>query len=171
MAKRALLYALALLAVAPLTAQEPLNADINAKIRQEEASHSQIMRTLHMFTDVYGPRVTGSPNHKAAGEWAFKQMASLGLDQRPSRAVGLRPSGLGQRALFGAHHRAGQGSADAAKSLAWTPGTDGTVTARGLSADRCRSGRPRPADGVSRRRDGQGQRADRAGRQARRSCR
>ena len=43
MAKRALLYALALVAVAPLTAQEQLNADINAKIRQEEAGHSQIM--------------------------------------------------------------------------------------------------------------------------------
>ena len=71
MAKRAVLYALALLAVAPLTAQERLNADINAKIRQEEASHSQIMRTLHMLADVYGPRVTGSPSHKAAAEWAF----------------------------------------------------------------------------------------------------
>ena len=40
MAKCALLYVLALLTVAPLTAQEPLNADINAKIRQEEASQS-----------------------------------------------------------------------------------------------------------------------------------
>ena len=62
MVKRATLFALVVLVVAPLTAQEKLNADINAKIRQEEASHSQIMRTLHMFTDVYGPRVTGSPN-------------------------------------------------------------------------------------------------------------
>ena len=89
-----------------------LDADINAKIRQEENSHSQIMRTLHMLTDVYGPRVTGSPNLKAAGEWAIKQMRVVGLHERPSRAVGLRPSRLGQRALLGAHHRAGQGSAD-----------------------------------------------------------
>ena len=37
-------------------AQEKLNADINARIRQEEAAHSQILRTLHYFTDVYGSR-------------------------------------------------------------------------------------------------------------------
>ncbi len=79
MVKRAALFTLVVLVVAPLTAQEALNADINAKIRQEEASHSQIMRTLHMFADVYGPRVTGSPNHKAAAEWAIKQMAGWGF--------------------------------------------------------------------------------------------
>src|SRR5438876_10997056 len=60
--------------VAPLGAQEKVDADINAKIRQEENSHSQIMRTLHFLADVYGPRVTGSPSLKAAGEWAIRQM-------------------------------------------------------------------------------------------------
>jgi hypothetical protein len=58
---------------APLAAQQHIDADINAKIRQEEASHSQIMRVLHMLTDVYGPRVTGSPSLKAAGEWRSKK--------------------------------------------------------------------------------------------------
>jgi hypothetical protein len=43
--------------------------DINEKIRKEEAANSQIMRTMHFLTDVYGPRLTGSPNHKAAAEW------------------------------------------------------------------------------------------------------
>jgi hypothetical protein len=62
------------LVLTPLRAQEKLNTDINARIRQEEAAHSQILRTLHFLTDVYGPRVTGSPNHKAAAEWAIKQM-------------------------------------------------------------------------------------------------
>jgi hypothetical protein len=48
------------------------------KIRQEATSRSQILATLHMFTDVYGPRLTGSPNLKAAGEWAVQQMTSWG---------------------------------------------------------------------------------------------
>ena len=59
----ATLLVLALLA--PLAAQSHTDADINARIRQEENSHSQIMKTLHMLADVYGPRVTGSPSLKA----------------------------------------------------------------------------------------------------------
>ena len=49
-------------------AQSNLDPQINDKIRQEETQHSQIMRTMHFLTDVYGPRLTGSPNHKAAAE-------------------------------------------------------------------------------------------------------
>ena len=45
------------------------------------------------------------------GRMGDRADAIVGLQQRPSRAVGLRPSRLGQRALLGAHHRAGQGSA------------------------------------------------------------
>src|SRR5262245_11440265 len=58
------------------------NADpeIQAKIRKEEMEKSQAMKTLHVLTDVYGPRLTGSPNHKAAAEWAIKQMASWGFE-------------------------------------------------------------------------------------------
>ena len=59
--------------------KDKIDPAINDKIRQEEAQHSQIMRTLHFFTDVYGPRVTGSPSLKAAGEWAIKTMTSWGF--------------------------------------------------------------------------------------------
>jgi len=129
MAKRALLYTLALLAVAPVTAQEPLNADINAKIRQEEASHSQIMRTLHMFTDVYGPRVTGSPNHKAAAEWALKQMASWGLTNGHLEPWDFgHPGWVNER--FSAHIIAPVKDQLTCEVVAWTPGTNGPVTAR-----------------------------------------
>jgi hypothetical protein len=64
-----------------LPAAAPHDADpqINDKIRQEEAAHSQILRTLHFLADVYGPRLTGSPNHKAAAEWAVKQMSDWGM--------------------------------------------------------------------------------------------
>ena len=42
--------------------------------------NSQIMRTLHILTDLYGPRLTGSPNHKAAADWAVKQMKDWKFD-------------------------------------------------------------------------------------------
>lgn len=42
--------------------------------------HLQIMKTMHMLADVYGPRLTGSPNHKQAAEWAIKQMTEWGFE-------------------------------------------------------------------------------------------
>src|ERR1700686_2517867 len=67
--------------LAPLSAQR-LDPDITARIRQEANAHSQIMRTLHFLTDVYGPRLTGSPSLKASGEWAIRTMESWGLNER-----------------------------------------------------------------------------------------
>ena len=43
------------------------------KIKDEGMKRSQVMQTLSYLTDVIGPRLTGSPNLKAAGEWAIVQ--------------------------------------------------------------------------------------------------
>ena len=66
-------------AAPPFLAEERIDAEINAKIRKEAQDNSKILRTMHYLTDVYGPRLTGSPNLKAAGEWAIKEMASWGF--------------------------------------------------------------------------------------------
>src|ERR1700752_1574811 len=73
----ALILVLYLLAL-PAFAQNG-EGDLLGRIRKEAIDRSQIMKTMHMLTDVYGPRLTGSPNHKAAAEWAIKQMTSWGL--------------------------------------------------------------------------------------------
>src|SRR5688500_6480331 len=62
----------------PVAAQNG-NGDLLSRIREEAMERSHIMKTMHMFTDVYGPRLTGSPNHKAAAEWAVKQMTEWGF--------------------------------------------------------------------------------------------
>jgi hypothetical protein len=62
----------------PLLAQSAAD-NLLERIRKEEATNSQIMKTMHMLADVYGPRLTGSPNHKHAAEWAVKQMTEWGL--------------------------------------------------------------------------------------------
>ena len=59
----------------PIAAQNG-GGDMVSRIRKEAMERSQIMKTMHMLTDVYGPRLTGSPNHKAAADWAVKQMTS-----------------------------------------------------------------------------------------------
>ena len=81
----------------PVAAQNG-GGDMLSRIRKEAMERSQIMKTMHMFTDVYGPRLTGSPNHKAAAEWAVKQMTAWGLRECAPRAVGLQTSRLAERA-------------------------------------------------------------------------
>src|SRR5712692_276493 len=125
-----LIPALALLALlAPLAAQEKLDPAINAKIRQEENAHSQIMRTLHVLTDVYGPRVTGSPSLKAAGEWAISEMQSWGFSNGRLEPWDFgHPGWVNER--FSAHIIAPVKDQLTCEVVAWTPGTDGTVTAQ-----------------------------------------
>ena len=58
---------------------EKIDQDVNARIRKEGMDNSQILKTMHYLTDVYGPRLTGSPNHENAAKWAVKQMESWGF--------------------------------------------------------------------------------------------
>src|SRR5262245_49010498 len=116
------------LLLAPLGAQENPNADINAKIRQEESSHSQIMRTLHFLTDVYGPRLTGSPSLKAAGEWAVKTMEGWGFTNGHLEPWDFgHPGWVNER--FTAHIVLPVQDQLTAEVVAWTPSTNGTITA------------------------------------------
>jgi hypothetical protein len=116
----------------PLGAQQQLDPTINDKIRQEEEQHSQIMRTLHFLTDVYGPRVTGSPSLKAAGEWSIKTMTSWGFTNGH-----LEPWNFGHPGWvtdhFEVHIVSPVQSSLVVEPLAWTVGTKGTVTAKAFN--------------------------------------
>jgi carboxypeptidase Q len=112
-------------------AQEPIDQDIYWKIRQEGTSNSQILRSLHMLTDVYGPRLTGSPNLKAAGDWAIKQLEAWGLTTGHLEPWDFGHSGwLNER--LSAHILSPVQDHLVSEALAWTPGTNGPV--RGLAA-------------------------------------
>src|SRR5262249_41775526 len=135
---------IALLAlVAPLAGQSRHDADINAKIRQEENARSKIMHTLHVLTDVYGPRVTGSPSLKAAGEWAIKEMASWGFSNGHLEPWDFGHPGWVNERLT-AHIVAPVKDALVAEVLAWTPGTNGVVTAQAYQLSL--PDRPTPAE-------------------------
>ena len=72
--------ALATLA-APSAAQDTEKLDLQAiaRIRDEGFNRSKVMDISSWLTDVYGPRLTGSPNIKKAGDWAVQQMKSWGI--------------------------------------------------------------------------------------------
>jgi len=122
----AIALCLALVAQAPVSAQSAADPDINKKIRQEETDHSQIMHTMHFLTDVYGPRLTGSPNHKAAADWAVQQMTSWGFENAHLEPWDFgHPGWMNERAsgyvLSPIHDQL------TFRVLAWTPSTKGTV--------------------------------------------
>ena len=118
--------------VAPPFAEERIDTEINAKIRKEGTDSSKIMRTLHYFTDVYGPRLTGSPNLKSAGEWAVKEMGSWGFTNGHLEPWDWGKPGWTNEVAVGAIVSPVRDKLEF-EVLAWTPSTDGTVKARAFN--------------------------------------
>lgn len=103
--------------------------DILARIRKEGMEHSQILKTMHMLTDVYGPRLTGSPNHKRAAEWAVKQMTEWGFENGHLEPWNFgHPGWLNER--LSAHIISPVKDSLVCEVLAWTPSTRGRVSAK-----------------------------------------
>ncbi len=99
--------------------------DALAQIKAEAFQHSQVMENLFWMSEVYGPRVTNSGNHKLAAEWAMKQMREWGL-----KNVHLEkwPFGYGwQIKHFYAAMETPVYAAFTGFPLAWTPGTNGPI--------------------------------------------
>ena len=109
-----------------LVAQERPDQQILWKIRQEGQTNSQIMQTLHMLTDVHGPRLTGSPSLKAAGEWAIQQMQSWGLKNGHLEPWNFGHPGWANERLA-AYIISPVKDTLVAEVLAWTPGTNGVA--------------------------------------------
>jgi carboxypeptidase Q len=113
----------------PAMAQNGNDKDLLERIRQEEKTNSQIMKTMHMLSDMYGPRLTGSPNHKAAAEWAIKQMTAWGMQNAHLEPWDFGHVGwLNERltAMIVAPIK----DVLTVEALAWTPSTRGLVTAK-----------------------------------------
>src|SRR4029078_1256783 len=74
----------ALAATLPLgAASEKIDYEAIDKIKQQGMlpQNSQVMEISSWLTDVYGPRLTGSPNTQKAGEWAVSKMKEWGLQK------------------------------------------------------------------------------------------
>jgi carboxypeptidase Q len=124
-----------------MKAQAPGISDMYAQIRAEETSNSKIMWIIHEVADVHGPRVTGTPNLKAADVWALKTMASWGLANTHLEPWTFQPPGAAA-AVPGWENMELLAEAIApfhgqlmVEPLAWTPGTKGVVTAKVIVID------------------------------------
>jgi carboxypeptidase Q len=98
------------------------------RIKDEGMNRSQVMKTLSYLSDVIGPRLTNSPNMKRANEWTRDQLTSWGLQNGHLEAWG--PFGRGwSLKRFSAQVVEPQDIPLIAYPKAWSPGTNGVITA------------------------------------------
>src|SRR5215218_7387859 len=121
--------ALSVLVGLPLAAQWPatekLDLDAIYRIKDEGLQRSKVMDIESYLTDVYGPRLTGSPNIKEAADWAQKTMQDWGL---ANVHVETWPFGRGwHNQRFTANAVTRRAYPLIAYPKAWTPGTNGPV--------------------------------------------
>ncbi len=74
----ALLISFALF-VAPAWAQDQKTLEVVGKIKLEAFDHSEVMDTLANLSDVYGPRLTASPEFQEAANWAMARLKEYGI--------------------------------------------------------------------------------------------
>jgi len=100
---------------------------------QQGLQHSHVMEVMRYLSDVYGPRLTNSPNIREAGEYVVKTLDSWGLDNVREESWG--PFGRGwSNELFEANEIAPRPFPLIAFPKAWTPGTNGPVIAEAVYA-------------------------------------
>lgn len=121
-----LLLALANLSLFAQT--EKIDAEINAKIRAEANKNSQIMRTIHYLTDIYSPRMTGTPNLKAAQDWVKTELEKTGLQNAHFENWDFGFAGW-QNEKLSVHAILPFKDSLVAEVMAWTPSTKGVITA------------------------------------------
>ncbi|MFN0124132.1 MAG: M20/M25/M40 family metallo-hydrolase [Blastocatellia bacterium] len=124
-----LILVFALLCSAALVAQtpEPLDYAMIGKIRDEGLQRSQVMEHIIWLSDIYGPRLTGSPAIRQASAWAQKKFGEWGLANIHEEEF---PFGKGwSLTRFDAHMTAPQVAPLIGYPKSWTPGTQGRVSA------------------------------------------
>ncbi len=127
---RFILVIVFLFLVVPLPAQSPtekLDYATIEQIRDEGLNRSQVMDHISWLSDVYGPRLTGSPAILQASDWALKKFNEWGLanGHRETWAFGKGWSLV----RFSAQMMAPQVQPLIGFPASWTPATKGAVTA------------------------------------------
>ena len=159
---------LAVLAVAALPGQERVDLDVITKIRLEGFNNSKVMDTAFELTDRIGPRLTGSPQMKAANEWTKAKLSEWGLVERAPGGVGAVRPRLDLRGLRRADDRARLRATDG--DPRGVDGRDGGHRAReGRAGQDLQRGRAREVQGNAGREDRRLRRppGDQAAREAR----
>ncbi len=120
-------------AMAQEGAPEKIDLKVLHEIKAQAFQHSQAMDDLFYIADVYGPRVNGSPNHRAAAEWIMARLKSYGLQNVHLEPWGPFGNSWQYKKFYGALVEPNYAPL-IGFPLAWTPGTGGPVTAEAVLA-------------------------------------
>ena len=97
-----------------------------AAIKDEALKHSEVMQTLSYLCDVYGPRLTWSPEYRQAAQWTSGKLKEWGLQD--IHFENWAPLGKGWTLKkFSAQVLAPRAFPLIAYPKAWSPSTDGPV--------------------------------------------
>jgi hypothetical protein len=126
-------FAIALACVIPAVAADAVDLAVVNKIKSEAFEHSKVMDHLQNLTDVYGPRLTASPEFKEAADWALKRLQEYGLENGHLEKWG--PFGRSWTLeKFALEMTAPRYSLLAAWPLAWSANTNGQVSGEPIFA-------------------------------------
>jgi len=124
--------------------QPKLDLGLVSRIKTEAYDHSKVMDHLSWLSDVYGPRLTASPEFFQAADWAAGRLREIGLSN-----VHLEPWGP-----FGRSWSLEQWSVEMvepryavlnATPLAWSGGTNGAIAGETILAPMKRTFDPKKA--------------------------
>lgn len=115
------------IAATPAQMTEKFDTAAVNKIKDEGMNRSQVMNILSWLTDVYGPRLTNSPEYTQAAEWAAATLKEWGLQNVHFDKWG--PFGRGWTLKrFSANVTSPRAFPLIAYPKAWTHGLKGTVS-------------------------------------------
>jgi carboxypeptidase Q len=131
--KRFLACALVLCVSTTSIAQSPVDLATIARIKQEGLANSQVTDHVSWLSDVYGPRVTGTPQLQQASEWAMKRFTEWGLADVHQERFAF---GQGWRVeRFSAHLVEPQTQPIIGYPRSYSPSTKGTISAEVMRVD------------------------------------
>jgi hypothetical protein len=114
------------------SAGEPLDLAAIARLKDEGLKRSRVMEVASYLTDVYGPRLTGSPDVKEAADWTVKTLADFGMANVHIESWPFGRAWQNERVV--ARAVSPRTYPLIAYPKAWTPGTNGPVTAEATLA-------------------------------------
>src|SRR5713226_1492118 len=71
-----------------LCAEEKVDLAVIQRIKKEAFQNSKVMDHMFWLTDVYGPRLTGSPGLTAAANWAVRRLKDYGIENTAAQPWG-----------------------------------------------------------------------------------
>lgn len=117
-----------------VAAQETVDLQVVQRIRREGLEYSKVMDLMSYLCDVYGPRLSESPQYRKAGEWVVKTLKELGLENAKMEPYGTFGRGWELQRFYGAMI-APQYMPLIAYPKAWTSGTNGVVKGNAVFLD------------------------------------